>query len=185
MDITRDWVSSFVMLCQAFTAADFSCLFVGISAFSFIFSKWNACPIGLKSGDWLGHCRIFNFFIFKNSWVAFAVCCGSLSTCTMKRRPINFAAFGWIWAEIISLYTSEFFRLLVSSVTSSINTSNPAPLEAMHAHAITLLHRVSQMMLYALDHELFQAFCILFSSRHSGTGRSFPEVFWHFLDVFW
>ncbi len=41
MDITGDWFSS-VMLCQAFTAADFSCcLFVGLSAFSFVFSKWN------------------------------------------------------------------------------------------------------------------------------------------------
>ncbi len=40
VDITRDWVSSFVMLCQAFTAADFSySLFVGLSAFSFVFSK--------------------------------------------------------------------------------------------------------------------------------------------------
>ncbi len=29
MDITRDWVLSFVMLCQAFTAADFSyCLWI-------------------------------------------------------------------------------------------------------------------------------------------------------------
>ncbi len=39
MDITKDWVSSFVTLCQAFTAADFSCcLFVGLSVFSFVFS---------------------------------------------------------------------------------------------------------------------------------------------------
>ncbi len=115
MNITRDWVSSFVMLCQAFTAADFSC-------------------------------RIFHFFTFKNSRVAFAVCFGS---------------FDWICAESISLYTSEFFWLLLSSVTS-INTSNPEPLEAMHAHAITLIHHVSQMMFYALDHELFQDFSILF-----------------------
>ncbi len=124
MDITRDWVSSFVMLCQAFTAADFSCcLFVGLSflsdlsvglSFSFVFSLWNACSIRLRSGDWLGHCRIFHFFTFKNSWVAFAVCFGSSSICTMKRRPINFAAFGWIWAESISLYTSEFIWLLLS-----------------------------------------------------------------------
>ncbi len=134
------------MLCLTFTAADFSCcLFVGLSAFSFVFSKWNACSIRLKSGDWLGHCKIL-FFTFKNSWVAFAVCFGSLSICTMKHRPINFAPFGWIWADSISLYTSEFFRLLLSSFTSSINTSNPVPLEAMHAHAITLLHHVSQMM---------------------------------------
>ncbi len=40
----------------------------------------------------------------------------------------------------------------------------------MHAHAITLLHHVSLM--YALDHELFQAFSIVFSPRHSGTGLS-------------
>ncbi len=61
----------------------------------------------------------------------------------MKRRPINFAPFDWIWAESISLYTSEFFQLLLSSVTSSINTSNRVPLEAMHAYAIpvpSLLH---------------------------------------------
>ncbi len=39
MDITGDWFSSFVMLDQAFTAADFTCcLFVGLSAFSFVFS---------------------------------------------------------------------------------------------------------------------------------------------------
>ncbi len=50
------------------------------------------------------------------------------------------------------LYTSEFFRLLLSSVTSSINISN------LSSTGI------------ALDHELFQAFSILFYSRHSGTG---------------
>ncbi len=32
----------------------------------------------------------------------------------------------------------------------------------VHTHAITLLHHASQMMLYALDHELLQAFSILF-----------------------
>ncbi len=69
--------------------------------------------------------------------------------------------------QSISLYSSELFRLLLSSVISSQNTSDPVPLEAMHAHAITLLHHVSQMLLCALDHELFQAFSILFSSRHS------------------
>ncbi len=53
--------------------------------------------------------------------------------------------------------------LLLSSVTSSLNTSNPVPLEAMHALVITLLHHVSQMMLYALDYQLFQAFSVLLS----------------------
>ncbi len=47
----------------------------------------------------------------------------------MKRLPINFAAFDWICAESISLYTSELIRLLLSSVSSSLNTSNPEPLK--------------------------------------------------------
>ncbi len=63
--------------------------------------------------------------------------------------------------------TSEIIRLLLSYVTSSLNTSDPVALEAMHAHAITLPQHVSQIMLYTLDHELFQAFSIPFSSRHS------------------
>ncbi len=145
MDITRDWVSSFVMLCQDFTAADFSCcLFVGLSAFSFVFSKWNACSIGLRSGDWPGHFRIFKFFTFKNSWVAFAVCFGSSSICTMKHHPINFAPFYWIWAESISLYTSEFIRLLLSSVTSSLTPGTQChwkPCTLMPSHCSTMFHR--------------------------------------------
>ncbi len=59
VDLPRDCVSSFVMLCQAFTAAEI--LFVGLSTFSFVFSKWNACSIGLRSGDWLGHFRIIHY----------------------------------------------------------------------------------------------------------------------------
>ncbi len=58
-------------------------------------------------------------------------CFTSSSICAMKRLPISFAAFDRIWAESISLYTSEFIRLLLSSVMSSINTSNPEPLEAI------------------------------------------------------
>ncbi len=46
MDITRDWVLSFVMLCQDFTAADFSyCLWIFVplvlSSSSEIQSGWN------------------------------------------------------------------------------------------------------------------------------------------------
>ncbi len=102
MDITRYWDSSFVMLCQAFTSTGFSCFFVcGSFCLNFVFSKWNACSIRLKSGDWLGHCRIIHVFTFKNSKVAFAICFGSLSTCIMKHHPLNFAAFDWIWPDSI------------------------------------------------------------------------------------
>ncbi len=108
-------------------------------------------------------------YSFLPSKTHFALCFRSSLICAMKRRPIN---FGWIWAESISLYTSEFMRLFLSSVTSSLNTSNPVPLEAMHVYAITLLYHASHMMLYALGHELIQAFSMLFSSRHSATGCS-------------
>ncbi len=139
IDITRRWVSSLVMLCQASTATVFSsCLFFGHFPFSFVFSKWNACSIGFRSGDWLGHCITVHFFPFKNSLVAFAVCFGSLSICTVKRRPMSSEAFGWIWADNIARNTSEFILLLLSAVTSSINTREPVPLAATHAHAMTL-----------------------------------------------
>ncbi len=41
----------------------------------------------------------YSTFYIKNSWVAFAVYFGSLSICTMKRCPINFAPFDSIWTE--------------------------------------------------------------------------------------
>ncbi len=61
---------------------------------------------------------------FKNSLVAFAVCFGSLSICTVKRRPMSSEAFGWIWADNIARNTSEFILLLLSAVTSSIIQEN-------------------------------------------------------------
>lgn len=48
------------------------------------------------------------------AWVAFAVCDGSSSTNTVKCCPLSFAAFGWIWAESIAVYTSELLLLLLS-----------------------------------------------------------------------
>ncbi len=41
------------------------------------------------------------------------LCFGSLSICTMKRRPINFAAFGWIWADSIQCGKKLFDPLLI------------------------------------------------------------------------
>ena len=53
MDITKRWVFLPVMLCQALTAAVLSCcLFAGLSASSLVLSKWKACSMGLRSGDW-------------------------------------------------------------------------------------------------------------------------------------
>ena len=64
------------------------CLFVGLSVWSLVFNKWNACSVGLRLGDTLGHSRIFHFFALIN-WVALALCFGPLSICIVK-RPITF-----------------------------------------------------------------------------------------------
>ena len=37
------------------------------------------CSVGLRSGDWLGLWKIFNFIVFKKSWGVFAACLRSLS----------------------------------------------------------------------------------------------------------
>ncbi len=86
------------------------------------------CSIGLRSRDWLGHCRIFHFFTFKNSWVAFAV------LYVLGHHPCLL----WSTAQSTLLHLAEpgqrvypYTRLLLSSVSSSLNTSNPVPLEAM------------------------------------------------------
>ncbi len=176
--------------------ADFSCcLFVGLSASSFVFSKWNAYSIGLKSDNWLGHYRIFHFFAFKNSCVAFAVYFGSLSSCTMKRRPINFVAFGRIWAESISLYT----RILpaASFLCHVITKQTPEthcywkPYTLLQSHCSTIFHRWCCMLWIMSCSKPSPYF---FSSHRSGTQvdlnfirpkNVFSEVVWLFLGVFW
>lgn len=65
----------------------------------------------LSSGVWPAHWRT-PFFALRNSRVDFAVCFG-LSICSVKRRLISFAAFGWIWAAV--LYTLVHPATFVSS----------------------------------------------------------------------
>lgn len=75
-------VSSLEML---FSAATFSCcLFVGLCAFSFVFCNSNACSVSLRSRDSLVYLEISNFFVLRNSWFAFAVCCWLLATCSVN-----------------------------------------------------------------------------------------------------
>lgn len=68
----------------------------------------------LSSGDWPGHWRT-PFFALRNSRVDFAVCFG-LSICSVKRCLISFAAFSWIWAASMVLYTLVHPAIFVSSL---------------------------------------------------------------------
>ncbi len=92
LDITGDWVSSSGMHCQAFTAADFSCCL------------WVFLPLVLSSAR--SSNEEFSTFTFKNFWLAFGVCFGSSSSCTIKRRPINCC----IWLNLGREYFSTHFR---------------------------------------------------------------------------
>ncbi len=98
----------------------------------------------------------------------------------------------WIWAESISLYTLELIQLLLSSVTSSLNTSNPVPLEVMlmPSHCSTVLHRwccVLWIMSCSKPSPYFFLPVILVQVdlNFSHPKNAFPEVVWLFLDVFW
>ncbi len=68
------------MLCQACAAAIFIyCLFLGLFAFSLVFSKWNTCSLGLGSGDWLGLFRTFHSLVNENNILALCMCLALLS----------------------------------------------------------------------------------------------------------
>jgi len=173
MDITRFWVSSFLMLCQAFSG--FHLLFI-CGPFCLKFSLQQVkCMLNWVKIGWLT-------WPFKNipllRFNKLLGCFGCMFWVIVHlyyetlyyENPINLTAFSWIWADSMSLNTSEFIRLLLSCVTSLINTSVPVPLAAMHAQASHFLCCVLQMSWYALDHELFHTFSILFSCHHPGRG---------------
>ncbi len=131
------------MLCQAFSAADFSCcLFVGLSAFSFVFSKWNACSIVLRSGDWLGHCRIIHFFTFKNSWVAFPVCFGSLSIWRAAQSTLlHLAESGQTVYPCTLQNSSGCFCPLSLHHLTPVTQCHWKPCTLMPSHCSTMYHR--------------------------------------------
>ncbi len=131
-------VSSFEILFPAFNAANSKrCLFRGVSAFTLLFSWWNSCSIGFKSGDWLGQSKTYHFVALINSLTEVPGCFGSLSWCNMKHFPMNLLAFSWILIGKMVLYPSKLILLLSSYIKSSVKMRGPVPEAAMHAHAMT------------------------------------------------
>ncbi len=114
MDITRDWVSSFVMLCQAFTAADFSCcLWVFLPL---VLSSTSEIMLRLRSGwDQEIDLAIAEYSSFYLQKLLDCFCCmfWVIVHLYYEAASINFAAFGWIWAASIysTLNISEFIQL--------------------------------------------------------------------------
>ncbi|KAG9463069.1 hypothetical protein GDO78_022510 [Eleutherodactylus coqui] len=62
--------------------------FRGCRLATLIFSSLHKFSMGLRSGDWLGHSMTLMCFFLIHSFVALAVCFGSLSCWKTKPRPI-------------------------------------------------------------------------------------------------
>ena len=88
-----------------------------------IFKSCYRFSIGLRSGLWLGHSKIFKRFPLNHSSVALAVCLGGLSCWKVNLRP-----------SLKSLEDSRISLYLAPSINLSILTSFPVPADK-HPHS--------------------------------------------------
>ena len=156
---------SLEMLCHAFKQPPAVAV---LNAWVLLPFQWlKSCSVGGRSGDWLGHGRIFHFFAFKRSWVSFTVCFLLLasSICTLKRCPISVLACSGMQAESIALYISEF---LLDSISSDIINKQQwvHSLAALYVHAITL---PLPWLTHAVGHQIM-------SSSFPSLGFSLPII---------
>ncbi len=85
------------------------------------FNSLQRCSMGLRSGDWLGHSRTLKCFLRSHSFVARAVCLGSLSCWkTQPRFIFNALADGRRFSLKISRYMAPF-------ILSFTQISRPGP----------------------------------------------------------
>lgn len=127
-DITKPSFFTLDRLYHTFTADFFSCcLWVcGLFYLQFCLKKVKSMLKWVETRWLIWPLKITPFLClekllccFSNMlWDIIHLLCEALSC-------ISFAAFGWIWADSIA-------------VASSINMSEPVPLAAIHAHAMTL-----------------------------------------------
>ncbi len=164
MDITKDpplW-------CFARPLLQLTSIVVCLWAFSFVFSKWNACSIGLRSGDWLGHCKNIALFYLQKLLGCF--CC-----------------MFWVIVHLYYEAPSNQICCIWSSVTSSLNTSDPVPLEAMlmPSHCSTMFLRWC-CMLWIMScskpspYFFLPVILVQVDLNFSHPMNAFPEVFWFF-----
>lgn len=118
-----------------------------------------------------------------NIWVIIHLYCEALSN-----------KHCWIWLSLSRQYISIHVRIHPAApvfVASSINNSDPVPLEAMHAHAITLPPPCStdddwSWATPSLFHTFFlPSFWYRLVLVLSVQRMAVPELGWLLLDVFW
>ncbi len=150
--IARDWVSSFVMLCQAFS----SCLYAALSAFSLS----SASEMQLNQID-SANAEYYTFLFFLQKLLG-CFCCmfWVFFQLYYEALPNQLCC---IWLNLGGQYIS-IHSIIVSSSLNTVTQSHWKPCSS----CITLLHTAQQMMLCAL----IMSCSILLASRHSGIGWS-------------
>lgn len=125
---------------------------LGLSAFSFIFSKWNTCLFGWKSGD-LAIKEYSTSLSSKDIWLLWQ---SVLGHCAPSYQ------FCSIWLNLSRWNGPIYFRVSpAASVSSRIINKKKCPLADIYAHIIKLPH-VSQMRWYPLVLESLLPFSISF-----------------------
>ena len=115
------------MLCQTFTAATFSCcLFVGL----FVFSNWKAALLSWHQVTDLATEDDSILTCFPNMF-------GVIIHLHCERPPQPFCRIWLNVSQWLDWYPSEFILLYLSAVTSSLNSSEPVLLAAIHTPATT------------------------------------------------
>lgn len=133
------------------------------------------CTLSLIQIWWLtlpSQTRTFLAFAFVRSWVP-----SNVSIYTVKCHPMCFEAFGWVWADIIDLYTLIYYRIHPAAFTCSniINTYKVTMATGTRTH----LYR--KIRWYGFFRKQFLLFSTLFSAHHAGTSWYFPHLsigFW-------
>lgn len=117
------------MLWRSFFPGDsLPCAFLQVSslatcswAFVFSLQQMKCSSFRFSEGDYLGHFWTFHFFALKKVLDCFLSMFRSLSICTVMLQKCVLA-FGRMWADNITLYTSKCSLLFLSAMTSTINT---------------------------------------------------------------
>ena len=109
------------------------------------FNSLQRFSMGLRSGDWLGHSRTLKCFLRSHSFVALALCLGSLSCWKTQPRFISIAlADGRRFAPKISRYMAPF-------ILSCTRTSRPGPFAEKQPQSMMLPPHASQLVWCSLD----------------------------------
>ncbi len=134
------------------------------------FNSLQRFSMGLRSGDWLGHSRTLKCFLRSHSFVARAVCLGSLSCWkTQPRFIFNALADGRRFSLKISWYMAPF-------ILSFTQISRPGPFAEKQPQSLMF-----PPPCFTVGMVFFG--CNSFSSKHDKLSFYQKVIFWFHLTI--